>query len=170
MIEWKSLDFQDFPKYVINQYGDIRNENTGRPIARQRNQRGHVYVSLYDIYSHRRNVSVGLLTATAFVHNPNVEEWTSVTYKDGDRTNTVSTNLVWRTRSYSIRHHRQMQMKPEFDVPVRARDIRVNALDEPFASVREAGVYYGILDEEIMKSATRGLPSVTLPHLYFELG
>ena len=167
---WSSLKDVGYPSYLINRDGEVRNSKLLRPVKPQKNKGGHWYVTIYDAGGLKKNVSLGLLVAGMFVHNPRPKFWTTVIHKDGDKENVSADNLDWRTRSYAIRYHQQFTKSPGGRWKYRVRRMDMSdpgSLPSSPMTVREAAIQLGVLDEEIVKSATNGVRTATHNHYVF---
>ena len=95
--EWRTVE--GYPDYEVSNMGRCRNRRTGNEIHLNKNKtkiHGKYYYtfrfrSCKEGYSVKK--SCGKTVAEAFVPNP--EGYTSLNYRDGDRSNCVYTNLEW---------------------------------------------------------------------------
>lgn len=81
----------DYPNYSVSNIGNVRNNRTGRILAKRLNNRGYVTAHLPNkmAYVHK-------LVAQAFVSNTN--NYSEIDHIDGDKTNNTYTNLRWCSR------------------------------------------------------------------------
>lgn len=104
MEEWVRLD--EFPEYKVSDLGDIKNERSGRLVAKSLTKQGGVKVGLYhDNKQHTRSVAV--LVAKAFVPGYDESVFTTPIHLDADQRNCEASNLAWRPRWFAYRYHQQ---------------------------------------------------------------
>lgn len=143
--EWKPV--KEFPSYSISSHGHVRNDRTGRLMARTLNQQGIVQVGFSDNgYYFKRSVAV--LVATAFIPRPFGAFDTPINL-DGDRTNNSVENLMWRPRWFAIMYHKQFHhpyynriRRPIMDI--KTREISGNSF--------ECAKRYGLLEKDLVLS------------------
>jgi hypothetical protein len=101
--DWKIIE--DFEDYYINYKGDIWSKLSNKLIKSYVNESGYLVATLYtkssNINSKKR---VHILVAESFVNNPNHELYNIVNHIDGNRANSVYTNLEWTNRSGNTKH------------------------------------------------------------------
>lgn len=144
--EWKPIP--EFDNYSVSDMGSVRNEDTGRMMAKLRNQTGIVNVGLSKAgVQYKRALAV--LVAEAFVPREGARlTFTTPMHRDGDRTNCRAENLLWRPRWFAARYHAQFDNGLRgFRVPI--RDITTG---EEFANSWEAAMKYGLIDREILEA------------------
>lgn len=141
-MEWKTID--EFPDYSVSDTGLIRNDETGRVITLTRNQQGLIQVGMMkEGLQHKRGVT--LLVARAFLESPTLEAFNTPINLDGDRSNNIVSNLMWRPRWFAIKYHKQFETsRSKF-----ARPIFEIKTGEQFKNSRAAAVKYGLLDFDI---------------------
>lgn len=106
---------EEFPRYLISPYGEIRHRKNNSVKHPQRNQNGVTYVSIYDSENKRpRTRSVASLVAKAYVPKED-PSFDTVVHLDGDRANVNAENLIWRPRPFAISYHKEINRL----VPVR---------------------------------------------------
>lgn len=94
-IMWKKITRN--PNYSINEYGDVRNDITGKiksPFLNKEN--GYFYIDLWKDNKPTK-VPIHRLIAETFIPNP--ENKPTVDHKDGNRQNNDISNLRWATYS-----------------------------------------------------------------------
>ncbi|QAY17199.1 HNH endonuclease [Streptomyces phage Madamato] len=147
--EWREI--AEFPGYSVSNAGGVRNDDTGRIMARQVNGRGIVYVGVCKrgpdslVVQHKRSVSV--LVAQTFVPQPS-EEFDTPIHLDGDRFNNDVTNILWRPRWFAIKYGQQFQQ----DGPSFNRPVQIIETEEVYESSWDAATKLGLLDREIAMS------------------
>lgn len=141
-MQWKEID--DFPGYSVSSTGSIRNDDSGRVLALQRNQRGVVNVGLVrDGLQHKRSVAV--LVARAFLGDPEPPVFNTPIHLDGDTANNHVDNLMWRPRWFAMKYRRQVQRRrPSVD-----KQIQELSTGHRFNSSLHAAMTFGLLDDEI---------------------
>jgi hypothetical protein len=96
---------EPFSKYEISNFGRVFNLNTGREMTLSPTQQGELTVGLtIDGVQHRRSVKV--LVARAFVDGE-TEVFDTPIQLDGDRTNLMATNIMWRPRWFALAYIKQ---------------------------------------------------------------
>lgn len=91
--EYKTI--ADYPNYSISNMGNVRNNKTGRILAKRLNNRGYITAHLPNkmAYVHK-------LVAQAFIPNPN--NYSEIDHTDGNKTNNICTNLRWCSRKENM--------------------------------------------------------------------
>lgn len=144
-VRW--MDIEGFPKYSINNFGDVWSEFTGRLLAIRVNQYGVPFVGLTQ--GHRQyQRSLALLVAQAFIPNSS-EIWDTPINLDGDRFNCVIENLMWRPRWFAIRYNQQF--KHPYERPINA-PLRAFGSDEVYEDSFDAAKAYGLLERDVVLS------------------
>lgn len=139
----------EFPDYDVSDRGRVYNTRFNAMMRTSINQFGHVKVTLTGIDGERYTRSVAQMVAEAFVRPPSVI-CTQVVVLDGDLTNLVAENLVWRPTGYSW-HYRRQLVTPQ---PLHFHNLHVINVKtgDTYSSVIEAGMHEGLLFTEIWKS------------------
>lgn len=147
MEQWREI--HGFPGYSVGDQGHVRNDETGRFLAKLINQRGLVNVGLCrDGIQHKR--SLPLLVARAFVPLADTysEEFDTPINVDGDRHNNRADNLQWRPYWFAVKYVKQFKSPPRgFRSPVENLDT-----GEKFSTSWDAAVKYGLLDFDLFLS------------------
>lgn len=156
---WSSLEPLGFPDYVLNEYGHVQSFKNKRLIKPSYNQYGFPYVQIRDSDGQRRARGTASLVAHLFLDDPSSPADNTLIRKDGDKVNTHVDNLAWRTRSYAINYHRDLEINVGglFNYPVYSlesgsgRHVRFNTM-------REAAIYYGVREVELFDNMAAGVP------------
>jgi hypothetical protein len=133
--EWITL--LEFPLYEINNFGDIVNRRNGRRMATSTTKQGVVKVGLFrDGKQHTRSVAV--LVANIFVYGYN-DLFDTIIHLDGDLSNCIADNLMWRPRWFSYVYHRQFSAQ---------KDICVDGLGQmgPIYDKKTGTLYQNVLE------------------------
>ena len=162
---WKDLEAIGYPKYMINQHGEIMHSSSGRSKDPSVNQYGTLYVTLYDSERAAKSIPVSRLVARMFIAPESVPvRFNTVIFKDGDRRNVNINNLTYRPRSFAVEYHKH------FTNPDRRID---NCAVESYffegtsrirrhPSIDDAARTYGVLPKAIMKHLVSG--DLIFPH------
>lgn len=108
-------------------------------MATRVNRQGIVMVNVMSDEGQKTR-SVALFVAQAYLAPP-PEEYNSIIYLDGDRTNCSARNLAWRPRWYATRYHKMFKEDPY------NMSVMIEETGEVFPLLRDACVKYG-LDEK----------------------
>lgn len=143
-MDWMEID--DFPGYSVSNMGRVRNDETGKILALQRNQNGIVNVGLTrGRQQYKRSVAV--LVARAFLGDPQPEIFDTPIHLDGDMANNCISNLMWRPRWFAIKYQQQFKRGPSID-----RQIQEITSGYRFNNSMDAATTFGLLDREIQSS------------------
>ena len=147
METWREI--RTFPGYSVSDFGNVRNDETGRIMTLLQNQHGVITVGLTkNLTQHKR--SVAKLVATAFIQESSPQFDTAV-HLDGDRTNNLVENLVWRPRWFATKYYRQLEELNEYNCAFTSpvEEIKTGIV---FDTSWHATVVFGIMDREILIS------------------
>lgn len=141
---WRQIP--EFPNYSVGDEGHVRNDATGRFLAKLVNQYGVVNVGLCRNGNQYKR-SLPLLVAKAFIPKlAQHSEFDTPINLDGDRLNNRVTNLMWRPYWFAVKYAQQFHNGERgFDVPI--EDVMTG---EQFKTSWEAAIKYGLLDREIL--------------------
>ena len=128
-MNWKIIE--ERPNYSINEFGEIRNNKTGRILKSRVGTSGYMQIMLgrktTPLYVHR-------LVAKAFI--PNKKNLPQVDHINGDKTDNIVSNLRWVTASqncfgfgYDGRVENRKKKVRAFN-PVLSKEIIFNSRDE----------------------------------------
>lgn len=146
--QWAVIE--EFPTYSISSLGRVYNHKYDIFMRTNPNNHGHIKITLTDEDTGERyDRSVPKLVAKAFVEPPNAL-CDQIVILDGDFTNIVASNLVWRPSGFAYRYTRQLkeQQPVHFhNLPI----LNVTTRDR-YASVIHAGMAEGLLFEHVWRS------------------
>lgn len=146
MEQWKKL--KSFPGYSVSDWGNVRNDRSGRMMSISLNQQGIPIVGLQrDREQHKRSVTV--LVAHTWLSDPINHSFDTPINLDGDKTNNHVENLMWRPRWFAVNYQRQFreEKRQGFTVPI--RDIRTHKV---YKDAMTAAKTFGLLADEITKA------------------
>lgn len=146
---WETIE--EFPDYAVSNLGSVVNmKRGGGELCPRPNQFGHVRVGLVkDGIQYTR----GLAPIVAEYFVPKMEEFENFhtpIHKDGDLANCRADNLLWRSRPFAIRFHRQFWVD-QFHIAYRDRLIEIDSGKE-YDSVKEACIDNGLYWFDVVKS------------------
>lgn len=143
-MQWREIE--DFPGYSVSNLGRVRNDDTGRVLALQRNQHGVINVGLVrDGQQHKRSVAV--LVAEAWLPET-IEAFDTPIHLDGDLSNNHIDNLMWRPRWFAVKYHQQFKA-PEPSIREQIQDVESGYR---YNNSMHAATTYGLLDAEIKQA------------------
>ena len=146
--EWR--DIESFPGYSVSDAGSVRNDDTGRLMAKSVNQHGIVHVGLTrDKRQQRRALS--LLVAEAFIPRPSFK-FDSPINLDGNRLNNAASNLMWRPRWFVSKYFQQFAQ----GAPCIVRKVQNVETEEVFEDSWHAAITLGGLDRDIAFAVLSG--------------
>lgn len=99
MERWKTVDGTG-GHYEVSNKGRVRNTETRHILKPILKKNGYYQINFG--YGLRKWVSIHRLVASAFVENPNNENY--VNHKDEDKTNNDSNNLEWCSAKYNVNY------------------------------------------------------------------
>lgn len=141
--QWSAI--RGHEDYLINPFGGIIWFETGKPVKVSKGAIG-LKVNLRNKRGAFTTKSVARLVAEAFVPR-SIERYDTIIHLDGDRTNCTAYNLMWRSRSYAVRYHRQ------FHEPLIEAYTHHPVVDEDgqeYRNVAEVAHTYGLLYREVV--------------------
>jgi len=145
MEDWREVE--EFPMYMVNQYGDVYNIKSRNLLKHSINQQGIPSVAFYPEDKQYRR-AVAPIVATAFLERPYPHFDTPI-HLDGNRQNNNADNLMWRPRWFAIKYHQQFlsSHKQGFTVP-----IEIIETGEQFEDSMHAARTHGLLTNNIYDS------------------
>ena len=99
-VEWKLIEGFD-GIYSVSNYGEVRNNKTGRLMKPRKNEKGYLHIGL-TINGKQKNMRVHRLVAQAFIPNP--ENKLQVNHIDFKRENNCVSNLEWVTNQENTQY------------------------------------------------------------------
>ena len=139
MESWEVV--QEFPMYVINPEGVVKNRYHDTYVKPRQNKQNFVMINLTDMNNVRRTRSVALMVAKAYLPKPLNATYNSIIHLDNDRGNCSATNLMWRPRWYALLYRRMFNEEPV------NTSVIVEETGEIFGTLREACEKYGLYDK-----------------------
>ena len=97
--EWKIIN--DFPNYMISNYGDIKSIKTNKILKPYITKRGYVYNCL-SCNGKTYNLQVHRLVASVFISN--ALNLTEINHKDENKQNNCVNNLEWCSSLYNKKY------------------------------------------------------------------
>lgn len=112
-----------FPRFIINQKGDVKSRGTGRILRKAIGPYGYPYVNIYDPDKGRwRSVSVHILIAKTFIPNNHPGTKCYVNHKNGNKLDYRISNLEWSTSSENNLHAVRNDLRHDNE-PCKVRDV-----------------------------------------------
>ncbi len=140
---WETIE--EFPRYSVSNYGEVRNDVSGHILAQSTNQQGIKYVGMFaDGKQFKRSVTP--LVAKAFLGDPINENFDTPIHLDGDKRNNNADNLMWRPYWFAIKYMRQFEPDAPKGYLVPIVDVDSG---RKFPNAMAAATTYGLLVEEI---------------------
>lgn len=99
-VEWKLIEGFD-GIYSVSNYGEVRNNKTGKLMKLRKNEKGYLRTNLTK-NGNQKSVRVHRLVAQAFIPNP--ENKPQVNHIDFDRENNCVNNLEWVTNKENTQY------------------------------------------------------------------
>lgn len=159
-IVWSRID--EFPNYLVSNFGDVMNETTGRILYQSTTIQGAVKVNLIKdgrVYSR----SVKVLVAKSFVERIDLGHvlFDTPIHLDGNQQNNRADNLMWRPRWFAWKYTRQFSKISNLYYKGPIRDVKTR---EIYLHIYEAAVLNGLLFKDIWRSILlTSPPSPTFP-------
>lgn len=138
---------QDFPGYKISNYGNVVNDRTGRQLKLSQTRGGVVKVGLVEGYT-QYSRSVSGLVARAFVSGRD-DIFNTPIHLDGDPTNNVATNLMWRPRWFAHLYVHQLREESELDEKGPLFDVASGVV---YPTILNVVTTQGVLRKDVWKS------------------
>lgn len=99
-VEWKLIEGFD-GIYSVSNYGEVRNNRTGKLMKPRKNEKGYLHIGLTK-NGKQKNMRVHRLVAQAFIPNP--ENKSQVNHIDFDKENNCVNNLEWVTNKENTQY------------------------------------------------------------------
>lgn len=158
MEEWTQA--RGFENYEVSSEGRVRNKSSGRILRTYVDKKGDERVSLKE-GGKKYNRKVSRMTAEAFVETDDYR--LDVGHRDGNKEKNRADNLVWRTRSESIRNT-YIRGREQLH---RMRPVRCVETGEEWRSIKECSEATGLNRYSISKCVNN--PAVkTMDGRHFE--
>lgn len=143
---WRVIE--EFPNYLVSNYGRIKHEDRNEPRKAQVNDKGFPTVLLSVHSSSTRYLrQVNKLVALAFLPPPTDQRMNSVWHIDGDLTNCRSENLRWDTRPRVLEWNEMNRThEPRYKTPA----IRNNWTGKTYENALECGMAEGEVESRIL--------------------
>jgi len=148
--EWSTI--KEFPNYSISSAGRVYNHRADIIMRTNPNNFGHMKITLTDESGQRHDRSVAKLVAEAFCVPP-TELCDKVVVLDGDLTNLIAQNLVWRSSRFAWLYSRQL--KKEQPIHYHNLLVRNVTTGHEYVSIIAAGMTEGLLFDDIWESTYR---------------
>ena len=153
---------EEFPNYLISNFGEIINETTGRVIQQSTTLQGAVKVNLIkDGCTYTR--SLKSLVANAFIEKPpriGSFPFNTPMHLDQNQENNRADNLVWRPRWFAWKYARQFI---ESNINNNRGPIYDLATGEVYETFFEAAIANGIFVNDIRSSIVARPENPTFP-------
>ena len=133
MAEWISVD--GFPRYEVNEKGEIRNVTTGKLLKQSVSKSGYCIVDLW-CDGGKKSVRVHRIVAAAFLPNPVSKS--DVNHINGVKTDNHVQNLDWATRSENLYHKCRVLGKKPKNHPNPKIPVKCVETGEKFESMSDA--------------------------------
>lgn len=141
-----------FPRYLVSNTGEIKDTRTNRLLTQSKNQHGIMSVGLVQNGLLYRK-SVPLLVARHWLSAPEEEHYNTPIHLTGEKSNCNVENLMWRPRHFAVRYHLEKSKPLDEVFPIFCFETH-----ETFDSVRDASIYYGMLEADIFRSLQEHTP------------
>lgn len=92
---------EEFPNYMISNFGNIIKTKSGNQLTKVMNDRGYNQIR-FCINGKTYKKKIHRLVANAFIPNPN--KLPEINHKDGNKSNNTVSNLEWCTRKQNMEH------------------------------------------------------------------
>lgn len=145
---------QGFSRYAVSTHGRVKSIGHDRMLQANVNQRDMPMLFLVDDDGRRHTKLLPRLVAEHFIPRPEDRFDTPINL-NGDRRNCHVANLLWRTRPFAIRFHRQYN----WDI-FHGDETRLLLLDtgEEFDTVRQPVRRFGLMCTDIWANARTRSP------------
>jgi hypothetical protein len=134
--EWISVD--GYERYSVNEYGIVKNNETGMILLPIKNKAGYLTVCLYN--GEKKTVRIHRLVAQAFIPNP--ENKPFINHKNGIKTDNRVCNLEWVTSSENNLHKCRVLGKKSTNEPNPKISVKCVETGETFNSMSDAARKY----------------------------
>lgn len=144
-----------FENYSVNENGVVINTKTNHIKAQIKNNRGYLYVNLYNNGKHKKEF-VHRIVAKAFIKNPDNKPY--INHIDGNPFNNCVHNLEWCTPLENVEHasktictmHQYTLANLKRQKPIKQINRKTHKLLNVFPSIRYASRATGIPSSNII--------------------
>lgn len=144
----KWVKIKDFANYSVSEYGDVRNDGTGKILKQRLDKDGYVKYDLYE-NSKQHTLTAHRLVAKHFLNKVKGKEF--VNHIDENKQNNHLLNLEWCTQRENINHGtRNERMARTQSKEVAQYDLQGNLLNV-FYGASEASRKTGVDNSSISK-------------------
>lgn len=144
--EWRGIE--DFPQYLVSQYGRIKHVDRLNARKVTVNEKGFPIVVLFGKTGKTRFLrQVNKLVADAFLPPPEYDDQNAVWHIDGDLTNCRADNLKWELRSRVLEWNEMHRTgRPRYKTP----QVKNNTTGVVYADAFECAMEEGELESRIL--------------------
>ena len=143
------IKIENYENYEVNEFGEVRNSNTGRILKHLISKKGYHRVDLCK-NGEVRGFRVHRLVLMAFAPIENPEQW-QVNHKDEDKSNNCLSNLEWCDAKYNNNYGTR---NARIRKPINQYDEDFNLI-ETYESCTSAAAVTGISCGSISRAANR---------------
>ena len=143
--EWVLI--QDYPNYIISNYGEIVNESTRRVVRQSVNTQGALKVGLFSGQA-QHTKSVKVLVAHGFVEGYN-DIFDTPIQLDNNQMNVRADNLLWRPRWFAWKYKRQFETSYRYTYESLFVDLETG---ETYSTIKEIAMRNGLLMKDVETS------------------
>lgn len=152
-VTWKA-SFIYGERYEVNNFGEVRNKQTGKILSQYNHNKGYKVVDL-SLKNKKIAIRVHRLVAKVFISNP--ENKPQINHKDGNKTNNYVDNLEWVTAKENSQHAIKMGLSSRFRGPVIAFDPKTMKKIARYNCAIDAAKSTGV-DASFIASVCNGYP------------
>lgn len=143
-------DIEEFPEYLISEYGQVMNNWTQRIMTARPNRQGFMMVGLVKNGRQYTRAVAGLV-AEAYLPPRRNPAYNSLIHLNGDRSDCRASNLMWRPRWFAIKYHQMFD-----ELPTRV-SVWIPSTGETFSSLRELCTTYGLIENHAYTDMNNGI-------------
>lgn len=143
MEKWKVIE--EYPKYSVSNFGNIKNNKTGRILKPAKDSNGYPFVCLFDNKGHTKTIH--RMVAKAFIPNP--ENLRDINHINGNKTDNRVENLEWCAHSKNVAH--AIEELGSNTGHGKRRSIKCIETGVVYPTVKSAAKFAGVSDMAIRK-------------------